>query len=76
MKIKLSQISTGGRIRKDMGDIEELAESIKNEGLLSPILLMKTGKNRYRLLAGKRRLKAHKLLRLTTIEAIIKERPA
>ncbi len=73
MKIEISKIIVQKRIRQDMGDIAELAQSIKEEGLLSPITLRKNTNDTYKLLAGNRRLDACKLLQLTSIEAIIKK---
>lgn len=74
MKIEISKIKIGKRIRQDMGNIEELAQSIKEDGLLSPIILRKNDNNdTYKLLAGNRRLSAHKLLQKTSIDAIIKK---
>jgi ParB/RepB/Spo0J family partition protein len=49
------------RIRYKTGEIEELMDSIKQEGLLQPIGLIKTGEN-YEVLFGNRRLEACKKL--------------
>ena len=73
MKIEISKIRIGKRIRQDMGDTAELAQSIKEEGLLSPIILRKNDNNTYKLLAGFRRLKACKTLHMTSIDAIVKK---
>ncbi|MEA3419521.1 MAG: ParB/RepB/Spo0J family partition protein [Campylobacterota bacterium] len=48
----------------------ELSESIKNHGLLQPIVVM-AKEDGYLLIAGERRLRAHKLAKLKTIKAII-----
>ncbi len=66
-KIKPSQIQP----RKDrtMG-IEELAESIKREGLLSPIIVTKDG-DIYRIIAGERRYHAVNLLGWKEVECKI-----
>lgn len=58
MLIDINKIIVGDRIRKDFGDIQELAENIKKNGLLNPITI----NNRHVLLAGERRLRACKLL--------------
>jgi ParB family chromosome partitioning protein len=50
----ISAIKIGKRIRKDMGDIEGLAESIEDLGLLNPITVDERGCLR----AGARRLAA------------------
>ena len=69
----LSSISDDSRGRDNLGDIQSLAESIERytsvlpetSGLIHPILIEKSG----RLVAGGRRLAAHKLLGRTTIAA-------
>lgn len=50
--------------------IEGLAESIKENGLLQPITV-RENENGYELIAGERRLRAHKLIGKTEIEAIV-----
>lgn len=52
--------------------LEELALSIKENGLISPILLRKSGE-RFELIAGERRLMAFKMLGETSIPALIEE---
>lgn len=52
--------------------LEELAASIKEHGVLQPIIVKKSIKG-YELVAGERRTKASKLAGLTTIPAIIKD---
>ncbi len=48
----------------------ELSESIKNHGLLQPIVVLEKEEG-YLLIAGERRLRAHKLANITKIKAII-----
>jgi len=57
------------RAREELGDIDELAESIKLKGVLQPITVNQDG----RLLAGERRLRASVRAGLTTIPVIIRE---
>ncbi|WMJ82849.1 ParB/RepB/Spo0J family partition protein [Oscillospiraceae bacterium LTW-04] len=52
--------------------LEELALSIKENGLISPILIRKKG-DRFQLIAGERRLKAFKMLGETSIPALLEE---
>ena len=52
-------------------ELIELANSINENGLLQPIILNKLQKNKYELIAGHRRLEAHKLLKRKTIKSII-----
>ena len=63
-------IVSEGRYRKDMGDIETLAESISTMGQLVPILI----KEDFTLIAGERRLRAHIHLQKPTIRAIVETR--
>ena len=55
---KISDIVVGTRHRKDMGDVDGLAASIDELGLLHPIVVRPNGV----LVAGERRLRAVKLL--------------
>jgi len=50
--------------------LRELSESISNNGLLQPIVVIEK-EDGYLLVAGERRLRAHKLAKLDTIKAII-----
>lgn len=61
--------------RKDFKDdkIQELAESIKQKGILQPILVRPLGEDGFELLAGERRWRAAKLAGLKIIPAIIKD---
>ena len=59
-----------GRYRKEMGDVESLAESIKTVGQLVPIIVS----DDMTLIAGERRLRAHKLLEKPTIRAVVETR--
>jgi ParB family transcriptional regulator, chromosome partitioning protein len=63
--MKIANIKVGERHRKDLGDIEGLAASIEDLGLLHPITVDEQGW----LLAGARRLAACKRLGLEKIEA-------
>lgn len=53
--------------------IRELAESIKEHGLLQPILVYRDENNDYVLIAGERRLRACKLAKKESIRAIVVE---
>ena len=58
----------------DKDALEELSESIKENGLLQPILVREYGEGRYQIIAGERRYRACKLAGLTDIPAIILDR--
>lgn len=57
----------------DQEALEQLADSIRNVGVLQPILVMPTEGGRYRIIAGERRWRASRLAGLTTIPAIVRE---
>ncbi|TAN33608.1 ParB/RepB/Spo0J family partition protein [Patescibacteria group bacterium] len=63
--------------RKNFSEPElgELADSIKEHGILQPLLVTEKADGGYELVAGERRLRAAQLLRLATVPAIIKELP-
>ena len=54
--------------------LKELADSIKNNGLINPIQVKqnKDDKNKFNLICGERRLKAHEIAKLKKIKAILK----
>jgi ParB family chromosome partitioning protein len=53
--------------------LKDLADSIKNKGVLQPILVSPIKGNQYEILIGERRWKASKIAGLNTIPCIIKE---
>lgn len=55
----------------DEESLKSLAESIKKDGLLSPVVVRKKEDNRYELIAGERRYRAAKLAGLLLIPAIV-----
>ncbi len=67
MKVPIASIKVKNRARKDIQEIEELADSIKRNGLLNPIIIDQNNV----LIAGERRLRAMKLLGRTQIEATV-----
>lgn len=60
------------RVDFDPHSLEELAESIDSNGLLQPIVVRPQGNMRYELIAGERRLRAVRLLGLSSIDAIVR----
>ncbi len=54
----------------DEKKLKELAESIKEYGIIQPIVLKKEG-DHYRIIAGERRYRAAKLLGMTEIKAVL-----
>lgn len=61
------------RQRLDPATLDALALSIERHGLLQPILVSALGAGRYELLAGARRLEAHRFLGRRTIPAVLAE---
>ncbi|UVF60394.1 ParB-like nuclease domain protein [Gordonia phage Meyran] len=59
-------------IRRDVGDITSLADSIAAQGIQQPLVVAPNGKpDKYILIAGHRRLAAAKKLRLKTVPCIV-----
>lgn len=56
----------------DRQALEELAESIKVQGIIQPITVRKLGNDRYQLISGERRIQAAKLSGLEKIPAYIR----
>lgn len=53
--------------------IEELAESIRQVGLLQPLIVRQVGLEEYELIAGERRLRAAEIANLSTVPVIIRD---
>ncbi|MBO7083357.1 MAG: ParB/RepB/Spo0J family partition protein [Bacteroidales bacterium] len=52
--------------------LKELAQSIKEQGIIQPVTVRKLGYNRYQLISGERRLRASKIAGLAKIPAFIR----
>ena len=57
----------------DVDALHELAASVREHGVLQPILVRPLGQNRYQLVAGERRWRAAKEASLTTIPALVED---
>lgn len=57
----------------DEESLKELADSIKQHGVISPLVVVKTDGDRYRIIAGERRWRASKLAGLETVPVIVKD---
>jgi len=53
--------------------IEELARSVREHGIVQPLVVTRVGDNRYRLIAGERRFRAAQKAGLQSVPAVIKE---
>jgi len=74
VELHINRVKIKDRFREDLGDIEGLAEAIKEKGVLQPITVAFNNKTRsYQLLAGGRRITAAKLAGLKKIPAVVRE---
>ena len=62
-RLRIDEIIVGDRVRKDMGDLKSLADSMQRHGLLHPVVV-KTDRT---LIAGHRRIEAARLAGWTDI---------
>jgi ParB family transcriptional regulator, chromosome partitioning protein len=67
MRVPLHSIKVGHRLRKDIGNIDDLKASMIRHGLLQPIVI----DHQYNLIAGFRRYKVASLLGWEAIDATI-----
>lgn len=65
MLIEIDKIKVSDRIRKDFGNLDELADDIKENGLINPPVVTP---DTYELIAGERRVRAMKILGYNQIE--------
>ena len=63
--------------RRDMDPetLEELAESIKVQGVMQPIVIRPIGGDKYEIIAGERRWRATRLAGLDTVPAVVRDVP-
>ncbi|MFN5802424.1 MAG: ParB/RepB/Spo0J family partition protein, partial [Burkholderiales bacterium] len=76
--LKLEQLQAGKyqpRTRMDEGALQELADSIKAQGLMQPILVRKISAASYEIIAGERRFRAAKLAGLNEVPVLVKDVP-
>jgi ParB family transcriptional regulator, chromosome partitioning protein len=53
--------------------IEDLARSVREHGIIQPLVVTRTGDNKYRLIAGERRFRAAQKAGLTLVPVVVKE---
>lgn len=63
------------RTQMDPDALQELADSIRSQGLVQPIVVRKLGGGEYELIAGERRWRAAQLAGLHEIPAVVREIP-
>lgn len=74
-QIEIDKIETNPfqpRTDFDESALKELAESIKNQGVIQPVTVRKMGYDKYQLISGERRLRASKMAGLKTIPVFIR----
>ncbi|AMD02782.1 MULTISPECIES: ParB/RepB/Spo0J family partition protein [Halomonas] len=75
-RLPVGQLSRGKyQPRRDIQPeaLEELADSIRAQGVMQPIVVRPIGEARYEIIAGERRWRAAQLAELDTIPAVIRE---
>lgn len=76
LEIEISQIKINkNQPRKTFSEValNELAQSIKNQGIIQPIVVEKINNNEYSILAGERRFRAAKIVGLKKVPIFVKE---
>ncbi|MEY3200488.1 MAG: hypothetical protein RIR70_38 [Pseudomonadota bacterium] len=63
------------RTRMDPGSLEELAASIRAQGIMQPILVRPVGEARYEIIAGERRWRASQIAGLDEVPVLVREIP-
>ncbi len=63
------------RTHMDPAALEELAASIRTQGLMQPVLVRPLGNDRYEIIAGERRWRASELAGLSEIQTLVREIP-
>lgn len=61
------------RVYFDEEKLNELAESIREHGVLTPLMVSPLGKGRYRIIAGERRWRASRIAGIKKLPVIVKE---
>src|SRR5271170_4878559 len=75
-RLAIAQLTPGRyqpRTRMDEGSLAELADSIRSQGLLQPILVRAIGAGRFEIIAGERRMRAARIAGLTEVPVLVRE---
>ncbi len=76
--LRLDQLQPGRyqpRTRMDEGSLYELAESIRAQGVMQPVLVRPLGAHRFEIIAGERRVRAARLAGLDEVPVLVKDVP-
>ena len=72
MQVEISKLFVGKtNVRKNPGDVGDLVDSVKEKGVLEPVLARPVG-GRYELVVGSRRFEAAKIVGLKRIPAVVR----
>jgi ParB family chromosome partitioning protein len=77
-KLPINRLQRGKyqpRTRMDQTSLEELAASIRSQGLIQPILVRPVDDNRYEIIAGERRWRAAGIAGLSEVPVVIRDVP-
>jgi ParB family transcriptional regulator, chromosome partitioning protein len=78
MTLPLAKLQAGKyqpRSRMDESALMELAESIRSQGIMQPILVRPVGSGRYEIIAGERRFRASRLAGLDEVPVLVRAVP-
>lgn len=78
LSVPLEKLQAGKyqpRSRMDESSLLELAESIKSQGIMQPILVRPVGSGRYEIIAGERRFRASKMAGLAEVPVLVRAVP-
>jgi len=73
MEIAIQNIVVKSNPRTDFGNIDELTASVREKGIIEPLVVKKLDEHSYELIAGERRLRAAKALELETVPVSLYE---
>ncbi|MGB7541743.1 MAG: ParB/RepB/Spo0J family partition protein [Burkholderiales bacterium] len=76
--LRVDQLQRGKyqpRTKMDETSLQELAASIRRQGLMQPILVRPIGKSRYEIIAGERRWRAAGIAGLVEVPVLVREVP-
>ena len=60
-------------VRRDVGDVSELADSVREQGILEPLVVRPTVNGKYEVIIGSRRLAASKIVGLSLVPVIVQD---
>ncbi|MCK9507453.1 MAG: ParB/RepB/Spo0J family partition protein [Pigmentiphaga sp.] len=76
LMLKIQQLQPGKyqpRTRMDEGALADLAESIRNQGVMQPILARSVAQGKFEIIAGERRFRAAQLAALAEVPVLVRE---